>query len=69
MIITTLLLPLGHIPFRKYYESWDLRTSNGGSSLCGDEAFAWCFRFCSSGMQVAAKTQMKFKVLPFRVKI
>jgi hypothetical protein len=27
-----------------------LRTSIGGSSLCGDEELAWCFVTCGSGI-------------------
>jgi hypothetical protein len=27
-----------------------LMTSNGGSSLCGDEELAWCFVISSSGI-------------------
>ena len=30
--------------------SRDLRTSNGGSNLSGDEELAWCFMTWSSGM-------------------
>jgi hypothetical protein len=37
-----------------------MRTSNGGSSLCGNEEFAWRFGSRSSGMQVGATTHGKF---------
>jgi hypothetical protein len=38
------------------------------SMICDIEGLAWCSGFRGS-MQVWAATQMKFKVLPFRVKI
>ena len=45
------------------------RSSNGDLSLCGDEELAWSFRIRSSGMEVGTTTQVKLKVLPFKVKI
>jgi hypothetical protein len=53
----------------EWHGSWGLRTSNGGSSLGGDEELAWWFVPWSSGMLVEATAQEKFIVLPFRVKI
>jgi hypothetical protein len=47
----------------------DLRSSNGGLFLCGDEELARCFVTWSSSMQVGATAQEKFKVLSFRMKI
>jgi hypothetical protein len=46
-----------------------LETSDGGSSLCDIEGFAWCYGFRSSMMQVGAAAHVNFGVLPFRVKI
>ena len=43
--------------------------ANGDWRLCGDEELAWSCRSRSSGMLVGATTQVKFKVLPRRVKI
>ena len=37
----------------------DLRTSNGGLSLCGDEELARCFMTWRSGMYVGATVQEK----------
>jgi hypothetical protein len=59
----------GEVRGGECHESRDQWTSNGGSSLCDDEEFAWCFRIRSSSMQVGATTQEKLTVLPFRVKI
>jgi hypothetical protein len=33
------------------------------------EGLAWCFKFCRSSMQVGVTSQVKFKVLSFKVKI
>jgi hypothetical protein len=51
--------------------SWrpDCMTSNGGLSLCTFEGLTWCSGLHSSSMKVGATTQVKFRVLPFRVKI
>jgi hypothetical protein len=47
-----------------------LMTSNGGSSLCGDEELTWWFVILSSGIGMwGATAQEKFKVLPCRVKV
>jgi hypothetical protein len=50
--------------------SWklELRTSNGGSSFCGDEELAWCFRFHIVAVCKWGTTHVKFNVLPFMVK-
>jgi hypothetical protein len=52
----------------EWHGSRDLRTSNGGSSLCTNEKLAWCFGIPGSGMQVGATTHVKFNVLSFVVK-
>ena len=59
----------GEVKGKECHGSRDLRTSNGGSKLCGDDELSWCFGTCSSGMEVGVTTQEKFNVLPFRVKI
>jgi hypothetical protein len=41
----------------------------GGSNLCTVEGLAWCSRFCSNNMKVGVAALVKFRVLPFRVKI
>ena len=41
--------------------------AKGGSSLCDVEGLAWCSGLHNSGMKVGATTQVKFRVLPFRV--
>ena len=43
--------------------------ANGDWRLCGDEELASSCRRRSNGMLVGATSQVKFKVLPFRVKI
>ena len=43
--------------------------ANNDWRLCDDEELAWSFGFRSIGMFVGVTTQVKFKVLPFRVKI
>ena len=53
----------------KCHESRDQRTSNDDLNLCGDEEPFWSFGFRSSGMKVGVTKQVKFKVLPFIVKI
>jgi hypothetical protein len=47
----------------------DLRSSNHGLCLRGDEELARCFVTWSSSMQVGATAQERFKGLSFRVKI
>ena len=43
--------------------------ANGDWRLCDDEELAWSCRRRSSGMLVGATSHVKFKVLPFMVKI
>jgi hypothetical protein len=59
----------GEVGGGDWHESRYLRTSNGGSILCGDEELAWCFRIHGSSMQVGPTTHVKFNVLPLKVKI
>jgi hypothetical protein len=44
----------------------ELKTSNGGLSLCSEKDLTSYFRFRSSVMQVGTKTRAKFKVFPFQ---
>jgi hypothetical protein len=53
---------------REYHEGRMGGLAKRGSSLRDVEGLAWCSRLHSSGMKVGATTQVKFKVLPFRVK-
>jgi hypothetical protein len=49
--------------------SRDMRTGNGGSSLCGKVELAWWLMTRSSGFESGATSQERSKVLPCRVKI
>jgi hypothetical protein len=44
-------------------------TNDRGSSLCDVEGLAWYSVFDGSSMQVGMAAHVKFRVLPFRVKI
>ena len=63
------ILVHGEVRRREYYEGRIRGLANGELSLRAVEGLAWCSGLRSSGMQVAAATQVKFRVLPFRVKI
>ena len=53
---------------REFHEGRRGGLAKGGSSLRAVEGLAWCSRLYISGMKVGATTQVKFRVLPFRVK-
>ena len=54
---------------REYHEGRMGGLAKGGSSLRAVEGLAWCSGLRNSSMQVGATTLVKFRVLPFRVKI
>jgi hypothetical protein len=53
---------------RKFYEDPTGGLAKGGLNLRAVEKLAWCSGLHSSGMKVGATTQVKFRVLSFRVK-
>jgi hypothetical protein len=59
----------GEVRRREYHEVQIGGLANWDLSLRAVEGLAWCSGLRSSGMQVGAATQVKFRVLPFRVKI
>jgi hypothetical protein len=59
----------GEVIRREYDEGRIGGLAKGGSILYAVERLACCFELRNSGMKVGVATQMKFRVLPFRVKI
>jgi hypothetical protein len=58
----------GEIRGEEYHEGRIWSTSNGVSGLFDVDGIAWCSGSRSSSMHVGATTQVKFRVLSFRVK-
>jgi hypothetical protein len=59
----------GKVRGGEYHEGWIGGLAiNGGSSLCVVVGFAWCSGVCSNNMKVDAAVQVKFRILPFRMK-
>ena len=62
------LLVHGEVRSREFHEGGIGGLAKEGSSLRDVEELAWCSGIRSSGMKVGAAAQVKFIVLPFRVK-
>jgi hypothetical protein len=63
------LLVHGEVRGGEYHEGRIGGLAIGGLSLYTVEGFPWCFGFHNSSMQVGAATHVKFRILPFRMKI